>query len=498
MRADPGKHLRGLLYDLHQAGPSPSQPPPTVLLPGVNTDPSIAAYHESMRNMSIISALTRGVSSSSSSLRQSPFSIRSSGSASSLLRHYDSNTATSEDARATMITSSMMSPPLSSPSNSSRNAMTNSSSMISIMGRSPEPPSPPNNNEIETTNSHDTATSDSTTSSTGSAMTTSSSIINRRTLPQPPAPAQPSAPHSPNISNTDLTSNIVNNNSNDMIRLISDRDILYPTVAALLPRSKIEITSINRTGRSQSNVDGVVSEKMEDKLQQPRNKKTQRWSMDDLTLIFYRRNTIRIRNMNLNNNGPPPKPMIKTTSASASSLSPQEIEKQHGGDPSLHNNRRATKTETQSLRLLFPSPPKRTNSSRSDKTTSRIYGLTATPSSSLEEEDGSASVPSTVAETYTVDEQGVGDSYHHDLVVAAVPKDDGNDSDDEDYSSKKTKKNGKSLFTGRKKKSSSGSGSGSGNATTLRLSALNKSSNEYSIVNNDNDDDDNEKKQQGI
>jgi hypothetical protein len=457
MRADPGKHLRGLLSDLQQAGPSPV--PPILPPPSGNTDP---AYHEHMRNMSRISALSRGgsLSSSSSSLRQSPFDIRSSGSpggesnsnnpnlplSSSLLSHYDSNTTASEGASTTMITSSMMAPPLPSPSNNSRNEMTNSSSMIGNMGRSLEPPSPPNDG-ADTATSHDTATSDSTTSTTGSAMTTSSSIITRRTLPPPllPPVVQPSAPYSPNISNTDPTRNIV--------RLVSDRDILYPT-SATLSRSMNEITSINRTGRSYSKVGVAVGEKREDGLQQPLLT-----TMDDSTLIFLRRNKIRNRNMILNNNGLPNQ-MIKTISASASSISPQEIEKQHGGDRSHPNwiAATATKTETRSSRLFFPSPPKRTNSSRSDKAISHVYGLTATsslqsfssfPSSSLEEEDNSTitgreggpasvpstseSFPSTAAETYSVGSDP-------DLVFTAVSKDDDNDDDDEDYSSRKNKK----------------------------------------------------------
>ena len=102
-----------------------------------------------------------------------------------------------------------------------------------------------------------------------------------------------------------------------------------------------------------------------------------------------------------------------------------------------------------------------------DKALSHVCGLTVTslqsfspfPSSSLEEEDKStttgreggptsvpstsASVPSTAAETYSVDSD-------HDLAVTAVSTDDDNDGDNEDYSSRKNKKR-KSVLTGRKK-----------------------------------------------
>merc|ERR1740117_38924 len=77
MRADPGKQLRGLLFDLEQAGPyHPPTVPPNLPPAAGNTYP---AYHEHMRNISKISAIARGGSSSSSLLRQSSFGIRSSG-----------------------------------------------------------------------------------------------------------------------------------------------------------------------------------------------------------------------------------------------------------------------------------------------------------------------------------------------------------------------------------------------------------------------------------
>jgi hypothetical protein len=254
MRADPGKQLRGLLFDLEQAGPyhpptvPPNLPPPVA----GNTYP---AYHEHMRNISKIAAIARGGSSSSSSLRQSSFGIRSSRSpggesnsnnpnlplSSSFLRNYDSNTTAGEGATA---------PPLPSPSSNSRNTMS-------------------------------------------------------------------SAPYSPNISNTDPASSIV--------RLVSDRDVLYRT-SATLSRSMNEIPSINRAKRTYSNVGVVVGEKREDELQQLA-------TIDDSTLIDVRRNKIRTRNMMLNNNGP----MIKTKSASASTISLKESETQHGGDQSNHN-----------------------------------------------------------------------------------------------------------------------------------------------------------------